>query len=207
MTAGGCLDLHASPLSSREGHAVRLDQPQWVGRRRRSSNRTHRFGETPGSVFRATALGRGSNHRSVFHCSASSPQMCVLVLAPRIPIITSQPFGTGISSITVPSRPTIGVDRDNTVSFLALRRVRIISLSALKNATRSLSDNPVRWRITSGHTRLLTRQSKERMSTHIRIVSLNTALRYGNCIRRPYVTSPSRQAVIASVRSLSCATG
>ena len=40
-------------------------------------------------------------------------------------MITSQPFGMGISSITVPSAPTIDVESGRTVSFVALSFVRV----------------------------------------------------------------------------------
>lgn len=78
------------------------------------------FEYTPGKEAFSTALGRGFNHRSGFHSSASSPHKTLWRLQARTATSTLVPFGIGMLSITVPSELHIGSDSGRLASSKAL---------------------------------------------------------------------------------------
>ena len=60
------------------------------------------------------------SQRSGFHSYASSPQSALFVLDDITPMKTDVSFGSGISVMSVPSRPRTGSDRGRTTSSRVL---------------------------------------------------------------------------------------
>ena len=83
---------------------------------------THRLEYTPGILASCTLPGRAVSQRSGFHSVASSPQIALFLFDERRPTATTVSLGIGISCISVPSTPRMGVERGSTTSSRVLFR-------------------------------------------------------------------------------------
>lgn len=112
--------LHARPSPTIECHPEYRVLPGH--QHQKAITAAHICENTPGIRASDTEAGNGSIQRSGFHCSASSPQMSRLKLAPRTATMMKVFIGTETSCRMVPSLPTRGFDGGKTRSLLALHQ-------------------------------------------------------------------------------------